>query len=75
MCCAGIVWPLEGMPAGLRLFSLQLPLTRSTDSLRNIMTKGWGLGEAGVYEGFVATLIWIVALLALCVLGLRIKKG
>ncbi|CAB3383900.1 Hypothetical predicted protein [Cloeon dipterum] len=71
----GIVWPLEGMPTGLRLFSLQLPLTRSTDSMRNIMTKGWGIQEPGVYEGFVATIIWIVALLALCVLGLRIKKG
>jgi hypothetical protein len=63
------------MPAGLRIFSLQLPLTRSTDSLRNIMTKGWGLSEPGVYEGFVATLIWIFALLGLCVLGLRLKKG
>ncbi|XP_059468447.1 ABC transporter G family member 23-like [Neocloeon triangulifer] len=71
----GIVWPLEGMPSGLRAFSLQLPLTRSTDSLRNIMTKGWGITEPGVYEGFLATFIWILVLLALCVVGLRIKKG
>lgn len=74
MLC-GIVWPIEAMHKALKIISFFLPLTKSTESIRNIMAKGWGLSSSAVYEGFIATLFWILIFLTLSILLLKFKKG
>lgn len=74
MLC-GIVWPIEAMHKVLRIVSFVLPLTKSTESLRCVLARGWGIEVAEVYEGFVATLIWIVVFLAISILLIKFKKG
>ncbi|CAG9569139.1 unnamed protein product [Danaus chrysippus] len=70
----GILWPLEGMPEALRLFSLALPFTLPSISLRDMMEKGSSITSPSVYTGFLITLAWIVGTLALCFLRLRFRK-
>ncbi|KAK9885990.1 hypothetical protein WA026_014776 [Henosepilachna vigintioctopunctata] len=74
MLC-GIIWPIEGMYPILKIVSFVLPLTKSTESLRCILAKGWDLTSATVYEGFIATLIWIMIFLTISILALKFKKG
>lgn len=74
MLC-GIVWPIEAMHKILRVISFVLPLTKSTECIRAVMAKGWGIDESVVYEGFIATFFWIIIFLTLSVLLLKFKKG
>ncbi|XP_025836183.1 ABC transporter G family member 20 [Agrilus planipennis] len=74
MLC-GIIWPIEGMHQILRIISLFLPLTKSTESLRSILMRGWGFAVSSVYIGFISTVIWIVVFLTFSVLLLKFKKG
>jgi ABC-type multidrug transport system permease subunit len=57
---SGIIWPLEGMPFGMRQFSYFLPQTLSVLSIRNIMLKGWSFFHTYVWLGFLSTIAWIV---------------
>ncbi|CAH0721256.1 unnamed protein product, partial [Brenthis ino] len=70
----GIIWPLEGMPSALRLFSFVLPFTLPAISLRGLMEKGSTILDPEVYNGFIVTLAWIIGALALCFLRLKYKK-
>lgn len=72
---AGILWPLEGMSAGLRIFALMLPFTIPAKSLRDILEKGSTIADAGVYNGFLVTIGWIVLTLGLVFLRLKFKKS
>ncbi len=47
---------------GLRYISLALPTTWAANSLRSIMSRGWGLDMKPVWEGFVITAAWTVFL-------------
>lgn len=74
MLC-GIIWPLEGMHYSLQLVALVLPLTKSTESLRSILQKGWTMSNSYVWIGFVSTTCWILFFMTLSILLLKFKKG
>lgn len=70
-----MIWPVEGMPIVLRYVSLGLPLTLATSALRSMLTRGWDIIEPDVYNGFIATIIWIVIFLTISLLVLKLKRG
>ncbi|EEB10801.1 ABC transporter, putative [Pediculus humanus corporis] len=72
---SGVIWPVEGMPIVLRYVSLGLPLTLATSALRSMLTRGWDIIEPDVYNGFIATIIWIVIFLTISLLVLKLKRG
>lgn len=74
MLC-GVIWPIEGMHQVLRYISYMLPLTKSTESFRAMLARGWTMNEPEVYEGFIATFVWIVVFLTIAILLLKFKKG
>nr|CAD7455720.1 unnamed protein product [Timema tahoe] len=74
MLC-GIIWPVEGMHYSLKFISFILPLTKSTESLRTILARGWSISQPTVYFGFVATLIWMAVFLTISILVLKFRKG
>lgn len=71
---AGIIWPLEAMPRWLRWFSYVQPQTLPTETLRNILSRGWGIGETGVYIGFAVTIGWLIVFLVAAGLFMRYTK-
>ncbi|KAL1396672.1 hypothetical protein pipiens_010361 [Culex pipiens pipiens] len=74
MLC-GIIWPIEGMHPLVKPLSIFLPLTKSTESVRSIMQRGWMIDHPQVYMGFVSITIWIIIFLTLSILLLKFKKG
>lgn len=56
---AGIIWPIEAMPHWIRPLSYAQPQTIPTESLRNILSRGWGITDIGVLSGFVVTIGWL----------------
>ncbi|XP_012063198.1 PREDICTED: uncharacterized protein LOC105626508 [Atta cephalotes] len=74
MLC-GIIWPIEGMHPFLKYISFLLPLTKSTDSMRSMLARGWMISEPSVYYGFISTLIWISIFMSLSILLIKFKKG
>jgi hypothetical protein len=73
--CAGVIWPIEGMPCVLRYISLGLPLTMATTSLRSMLSRGWSIVEPDVYNGYISTIIWIVLFLSISLIVLKFKRG
>ena len=71
---AGIIWPVEAMPGWLRFFSYLQPQTLPTESLRNILSRGWSIDEPSVQLGFVVTFGWLVVFLIGAGLCLRYIK-
>jgi len=71
---SGIIWPLEGMPYGLRYLSYVLPQTYACEAMRGILSRGWGLVWMPVYRGYLVTLAWTVILLVLSAVILRIRR-
>ncbi|CAG2112457.1 unnamed protein product, partial [Medioppia subpectinata] len=43
---SGIIWPLEAMPYWIRWFSYIQPQTLPTESLRNVLSRGWSLEDS-----------------------------
>ncbi|XP_044021035.1 ABC transporter G family member 20-like isoform X2 [Aphidius gifuensis] len=74
MLC-GIIWPVEGMHPILRAISFFLPLTKSTESIRAMLARGWGMSEPAVYEGFISTFVWIIVFQTVAILLIKFKKG
>ncbi|KAI4501773.1 hypothetical protein M0802_003108 [Mischocyttarus mexicanus] len=74
MLC-GIIWPVEGMHPVLKKISLVLPLTKSTESMRFMLARGWDMSRSSVYYGFISTFIWITIFLSLAILLIKFKKG
>lgn len=60
---AGIIWPIEAMPHYLRWLSYIQPQTLPTETLRNILSRGWGISEFGVQIGFAVTIGWLIVFL------------
>lgn len=71
---AGIIWPIEAMPKWIRWVSYAQPQTLPTETLRNILSRGWGIGETGVYMGFAVTIGWLVVFLLAAGLFMRYSK-
>ena len=71
---AGIIWPIEAMPRWIRWLSYIQPQTLPTETLRNILSRGWGIGETGVYVGFLVTIGWLVVFLLAAGLFMRYTK-
>lgn len=74
MLC-GIIWPIEGMHPLLKYFSYLLPLTKSTESMRSMLARGWTISEPAVYYGFISTIVWISIFLSLAILLIKFNKG
>lgn len=74
MLC-GIIWPIEGMYPILQFASTFLPLTKSTESLRSILQRGWNLHQPSVYNGFISISVWALMFLVASILLLKFKKG
>ncbi|KAK4876235.1 hypothetical protein RN001_012657 [Aquatica leii] len=71
---SGIIWPLEGMHIIMQWIAHVFPVYTATDALRNIVHKGWGWREPGVYKGFIILSIWILVLLLLSSIFLKFMK-
>lgn len=71
---AGVIWPIEAIPYWLRWFSYLQPQTLPTQSLRDLIVRGWDIDRPGVWSGFVVTSIWLVLFLAISCLAFKIKK-
>nr|ULR57054.1 ATP-binding cassette transporter CL7629C1 [Spodoptera frugiperda]ULR57091.1 ATP-binding cassette transporter U9452 [Spodoptera frugiperda] len=74
MLC-GIIWPIEGMHVILQWISYFLPLTLSTEGLRSMLQRGWGVESPTVYAGFISVATWIAVYLTTSILLLKFKKG
>ncbi|CAH0721255.1 unnamed protein product, partial [Brenthis ino] len=75
MLLCGIIWPVEGMHTILQWISYVLPLTKSTESLRSMLQRGWSISMPTVYSGFISTSLWIVVYLTVSILLIKFKKG
>lgn len=71
---SGVLWPIEGMPIFLRNIVYFMPQTFTIESLRCVLSRGWGIDHPEVYIGIIITCGWIIALLALALAVLRIRK-
>lgn len=75
MLLCGIIWPIEGMHTVLQWISYVLPLTKSTESLRSMLQRGWTITVPTVYSGFISTSLWIIVYLTVSILLIKFKKG
>jgi ABC-type multidrug transport system permease subunit len=71
----GLLWPLEGMYPALKAVAVYLPLTKSIESMRAILQKGWTIQSPDVYWGFISTSIWIGIYLVVSFIVLKYKKS
>lgn len=71
---AGVIWPIEAIPHWLRWFSYLQPQTLPTQSLRDLIVRGWDIDQQGVWSGFAVTSIWLVLFLLISCISFRIKK-
>lgn len=69
----GIIWPVESIPYPLRYLSLVLPLTYTTEALRCIMYRGWGLSRMMVWRGFAVSLGWNIFFVILATVILKLR--
>ncbi|XP_056637728.1 uncharacterized protein LOC130445863 [Diorhabda sublineata] len=60
MMLSGLMWPTEGMPPSLRIFSRCLPFTMSIESLRNVSKRGWSIDNFQVINGMGVGLLWTI---------------
>lgn len=70
----GLVWPVEGMPIGLRFIARCLPFTIAIESLRNVIKKGWTLSHLEVLNGIGVEVVWIVFFGIISVLQIKAKR-
>lgn len=74
MMLSGLMWPTEGMPFALRVFSKCLPFTICIESFRNVAIKGWGLDNIRVIEGVAVPLAWTIFFGILSVYLIKAKR-
>lgn len=70
----GMIWPLEAQPIILQWFSKLLPCTLPILSFRNVMVKGWSIGNFDVYIGIIVEIIWLVLFVCFDLYVLRRKR-
>lgn len=71
---AGVIWPIEAIPHWLRWFSYLQPQTLPTQSLRDLIVRGWDIDQPGVWSGFAVTSAWLLLFLLISGISFRIKK-
>lgn len=71
---AGVIWPIEAIPYWLRWFSYLQPQTLPTQSLRDLIVRGWSIDQQGVWSGFAVTSIWLVVFLIISCVASKLKK-
>ncbi|CAG7829425.1 unnamed protein product [Allacma fusca] len=72
---SGVVWPIESMPKILRDISYVLPETLACESMRSMLTRGWGISHPAVWPGFLSSIIWSVVFWILAVLVARFSRS
>jgi ABC-type multidrug transport system permease subunit len=70
---SGTVWPVQAMPDFMRYFSYVLPQTLPIESMRYILSRGWGIEHFEVAIGFGVTLVWTSFFLIAAVIIFRYK--
>ncbi|ODM92534.1 ABC transporter G family member 23 [Orchesella cincta] len=50
----GVFWPVEGMPEFVQKLVLILPCTLPAESVRSVISRGWGISHYNVWIGFVS---------------------
>lgn len=60
MFMSGIIWPLEAIPLYMRWLSIIQPSTLPVESLRGIISRGFGIFHYEVWIGFVVTICWLL---------------
>lgn len=75
MLLCGIIWPLEGMPqAWMVTFVRLLPHTMTVQAMRDIMLRGWGVGDTNnIWWGLLVASSWVMVFLFLSWLLVRRK--
>lgn len=68
---SGFFWPLEDMPNWLQAFGYIMPLTYANRALRDVMLKGFGLGEGTVAWDLLALMVFAVVMAFLASITLR----
>lgn len=66
---SGLIWPVGDLPGVLRPLAYVLPLTYANEALRDVMIKGWGLGE--IWPLLAALGAFGVGMLALATVTIR----
>ena len=69
----GTFWAVEDMPGVLQPFTYLMPLTYANWALRDIMLKGFGLGD--IWPNLLALFLYGVAITALGALTMRREVG
>ena len=59
---SGMFWPVEDLPGLLRPLAYLMPLTYGNTALRDILIKGWGLGD--IWPQLAVLVLMAVALIA-----------
>ena len=71
---SGILWPIEGMPVVLRKISWYLPCTAACQAMRDIMSRGWSIGDHGsIPIGIGVTTAWIAFFILVSYVAIRLK--
>uniref|UniRef100_T1I7X7 ABC-2 type transporter domain-containing protein n=1 Tax=Rhodnius prolixus TaxID=13249 RepID=T1I7X7_RHOPR len=74
MMIGGMMWPLEAEPVVIRYFSLILPSTLPTESVRSLTIRNKGFSDEVVYKGFISSIIWCTALTLLTYVTVKKTK-
>ncbi|XP_021960922.1 ABC transporter G family member 20 isoform X3 [Folsomia candida] len=72
---SGVVWPIESMPKMLRDMAYIMPETLACESMRSILSRGWGITHPAVWPGFVASIVWSIIFWILAVLTARLYRS
>jgi ABC-2 type transport system permease protein len=73
MLLTGIFWPVEGMPTWLRPVTWLIPNTYAINAARDVMLRGWGIGQ--IWLDLVVLAGFTVVFLALSVVSLGRVRG
>jgi ABC-2 type transport system permease protein len=65
---SGVFWPLEAVPTWLRPVSWISPLTYAVNAERDVMLRGWGVGQ--IWPELVVMAVFTITFIALSVFGL-----
>lgn len=57
---SSMIWPVEGMPWGVRMLSYLTPATLPSISVRNIIEKGYTITHPTVLLGFFVLIVWVI---------------
>ncbi len=70
---SGIIWPIEAMPAWVKVLTNISPITYTGIAMRDVACRGWGFTSFNVWFGFVVLLLWtgFFNLIAVVVLTVR----